>query len=112
MAKLEIGDWEIIENVFVGDVNGFGVAIKIAVLKEETMSDNPIYIEPGEVGFLLIVSDLLEKKMTYCLFRNLEEAVFFVNSYISFCNNINDVAANYMNYCMADEVIYKKGYRS
>ena len=103
MESIDMNEWLISGNYMIGDMNNFGLSIVMGVTMNGEEDDE-------ELKFLLTVYDRTEEKKTECIFPSLEDTISFINSYVSMSNNIAEVSANYMNYCISECIKNSKGY--
>lgn len=110
VKKLSLKDWDVKGNSLIGAINQFGLIINIEVFNSNQIDDtiNACFEQNG-LGFLLTVVSFIERKNICCAFTSLQEVVYFINSYVKRCNNIDDVNKMYASYRISDDVINEKG---
>ncbi len=113
MESLKKVNWDIDGNEFLSVVNNFGLCISMGVINSNLNEDDDELLNGAkDIGFVLTVFNLEDKTKTYCTFTLLEDVMFFVNKYIRICDNIADVNKQYNSFCISNEVISSKGYKS
>lgn len=108
MEVFNSNEWLIMDNALIGDINNFGLSIMMGFTKSDDIDEQE---ENNRLSFLLTVYDKTDRRKTECVFLSLEDTISFINNYVTICNSIVDVSANYMNYCISEHTI-NKGYSS
>ena len=111
MESIKTIKWCVEYNSMRGCLNNFVLFVYTQIVKNE-VNDAGMTYEHSELGYVLIVKDLIDGRKGYCTFHSLEDTMFFINHSLVICESIVDIKKLYNGFCISQEVIDGKGYTS
>lgn len=115
MENIDIGKWHINGNNIIQEINHFFVVITpISVGPELTDDMYEIITSENREDSINYVLVAIDKNLPYddkttCAFPSMFEALFFTESYISYCDSIESINKSYNEYVISTNNSYHKG---
>ena len=108
---LKYGSFKVIDNVIIIENNRFEIAI-LPGAYGSTISPTGAVDHKSPVAFTLlrIYSKVNRAKNVSCLFKTIEQSIYFVNEYLSKCKSIKEVEIEYNSFRVGQDSINEKGY--